>query len=234
MKRRILGYRTPPCHRRPVTAHTRRRGGGGAHAPGSLSMQRQSWAQHTAHHAAGAREHLLQGPQLGLRAQQPGPCAGGLVDGFALGLNGRRCTCAAARPQAPERSFRSTARGAPTVHATGLHGPSVTTAKPPVGLRVHMAFLCTNLCLWGCRAGVLQGYPQGEKRKTGLCNANRNELSRGRSLLHGHGTFSTSTVGCWWRLAAVRGWWWLAVGGGWQQLAVGGLWPLGAVLKGYP
>ena len=48
----------------------------------------------------------------------------------------------------------------------------------------------------------------------------------GRSLLPGHGTFSTSKVGGWWRLVAVGGGWRLvAVGGGWWQLvAVGGGW----------
>ena len=38
-----------------------------------------------------------------------------------------------------------------------------------------------------------------------LRNANRNEPSRGRSLLNVHGTFSTSKVGGWW-LASVGGW----------------------------
>ena len=45
--------------------------------------------------------------------------------------------------------------------------------------------------------------------------------SRGRSLLHGHGTFSTSKVGGW------R----LAVGGGWRRLAVGGPWGLSLTTK---
>ena len=53
-----------------------------------------------------------------------------------------------------------------------------------------------------------------------LRNANRNERSRGRSLLHGHGTFSTSKVGGW-RLTAVGGGWRLAVGDGWRLAAVG-------------
>ena len=67
-----------------------------------------------------------------------------------------------------------------------------------------------------------------EKRKKRVRNANRNECSRGRSLLHGHGTFGLG----------VGGWWGLAVGsrrlvavGGWR-LAVGG-WRL-AVLEGCP
>ena len=96
----------------------------------------------------------------------------------------------------------------------------------------------------------------GGKKKKRARTANRNERSRGRSLLRGHGTYSTSKVGGWrrlavggvWRLAAVGGWrfaigggwrlavvgWWrLAVGGGWRfaigggcRLAVGGWWRL--------
>ena len=69
---------------------------------------------------------------------------------------------------------------------------------------------------------------------TNLDNANRNERSWGRSLLHGHGTFSTSKVDGWrlavgggWRLA-VGGGWWLAGVGAWR-LAVGcGWWRLAA------
>ena len=91
------------------------------------------------------------------------------------------------------------------------------------------------------------------EKKNRLRNANMNERSRGLSLLHGHGTFSASSVGGWrqsavggWQLVAVGGWrgggrWlWLgswrlvAVGGGWQRLAVGGWWSPGAVLKGCP
>ena len=49
-----------------------------------------------------------------------------------------------------------------------------------------------------------------KKKKKRACNANGNERSRGRSLLHGHGTFSASKVG------GCR----LAVGGGRQRLAV--------------
>ena len=79
-----------------------------------------------------------------------------------------------------------------------------------------------------------------------LRDADRNERTRGRSLLRGHGTFSTSGVRCWrlvagggrrlmavdggWSLAVV-GCWWLAVGGGWRRLAVGDWWSLGAVLN---
>ena len=57
----------------------------------------------------------------------------------------------------------------------------------------------------------------------GVHNANRNECSRGRSLLHEHGTFCTSEFGGWQQLAV----------GGWR-LAVGGWRSLGAVLKGCP
>ena len=67
--------------------------------------------------------------------------------------------------------------------------------------------------------------------KKGLRNANRKELSRGHSLLDGHGTLSTSKAGGW-RLVAVGGWRLVAVGG--WQLAVGCWWSLGAVLKGCP
>ena len=74
---------------------------------------------------------------------------------------------------------------------------------------------------------VLKGGKNGD-----LHNANRNEGSWGRSLLHGHGTFSTSKVGGW-RLAAVDGWR-LAAGGCWRLTAVGGWWSLQAVPKGCP
>ena len=77
---------------------------------------------------------------------------------------------------------------------------------------------------------------KGEKK--GLRNVNRNESSQGRSLLHGHRTFSSLAVGGgggWrlvtdgvWRLA-VGGSWRLVVVGGWRQLAVGGGWRLAAV-----
>ena len=55
------------------------------------------------------------------------------------------------------------------------------------------------------RQGVLKARGGG-----GLCNANINERLRGRSLLPGHGTCSTSKVGGWWRLA-VGGWWQLVL-----------------------
>ena len=56
-----------------------------------------------------------------------------------------------------------------------------------------------------------------------LRNTNRNEGSRGRSLLPGLGTFSTSKVGGWWRLVAVGGGWWrLVTFGGWRLVAAGG------------
>ena len=68
-----------------------------------------------------------------------------------------------------------------------------------------------------------QGCPAVGKKN--LRNANRKEGSRGRSLLHGHETFSTSKVGGrWlvavgeWRLVAVGRWWRLAVGGGWRSV----------------
>ena len=72
---------------------------------------------------------------------------------------------------------------------------------------------------WRC----MQGCPKGKKKD--LRNANRNECSRGRSLLPGHGAFSTSKAGGW-QLVAVGSGWRLAVGGGWQRLAVGGWWRL--------
>ena len=85
---------------------------------------------------------------------------------------------------------------------------------------------------------VVQGCPQRGKEKKRLRNGNRNECSRGRSLLYGHGTFSNSKVGGWW-LVAVGGRWRLAVvdgrqlmvAGGWR-LAVGG-WRLVAVGSGW-
>ena len=48
---------------------------------------------------------------------------------------------------------------------------------------------------------------RGGKGKKRVHNTNRNERSRGRSLLHGHGTFSTSKAGSWWlAVVAVGGW----------------------------
>mmetsp|Transcript_65444 Transcript_65444/g.108882 ORF Transcript_65444/g.108882 Transcript_65444/m.108882 type:complete len:220 (-) Transcript_65444:1613-2272(-) len=76
-----------------------------------------------------------------------------------------------------------------------------------------------------CRMRVMRPGPRavlGEgKKKKRVCSANRNERSRGRSLLRGHGTFSTSKVGGW------R----LAVGGGWWRLAFGGCWGLSLIKK---
>ena len=55
-------------------------------------------------------------------------------------------------------------------------------------------------------ARTLRSVLQGErKEKKKVRNAHRNERSQGRSLLRGHGTFSTSNVGGW-RLAVVGGW----------------------------
>ena len=55
--------------------------------------------------------------------------------------------------------------------------------------------------------GGRQDSPSGGKKRRRVRNANRNERSRGRSLLHDHmkWTFSTSKLGSWWRLA-VGGW----------------------------
>ena len=62
--------------------------------------------------------------------------------------------------------------------------------------------------------GIMPGLSlRGEKKKR-VRNANSPERSQGRSLLHVHGTFSTSKVGDW-RLA-VGGGWRLAVVGGWR------------------
>ena len=72
----------------------------------------------------------------------------------------------------------------------------------------------------GIKAKLPRAVLKGETKK--VRNANRNEGSRGRSLLHGPGTFSTSKVGGWW-LVAVGGWW---------RLAVGSWWSLGALLTG--
>ena len=64
------------------------------------------------------------------------------------------------------------------------------------------------------------------EEKKNLRNANRNERSRGRHLLHGTGPspLQRLAVGGSWRLA-VDGSWRLAVGGLWQ-LVVGGWWGL--------
>ena len=97
------------------------------------------------------------------------------------------------------------------------------------GLRAHTLRSVSRATSGGGGGG---GVSLREKKKEG-CNANRNERSQGRSVLHGHGTFSTSKVGGWLRLA-VGSWRLVAVGSGWQRLAVGGWWSPGAVLKGGP
>ena len=73
--------------------------------------------------------------------------------------------------------------------------------------------MCVRCGVGGGRRAVFKG-GGGDLR-----NVDKNERSRGRPLLPGHGSFSTSKVGGW-RLAAV-GAWRLVLGGGWQ-LAVGG------------
>ena len=94
-------------------------------------------------------------------------------------------------------------------------------------------------------AAITQAPPHQKIRGGGsiLRNANRNERSRGRSLLHGQGMGKTQdhknsieqwlAVGGWWRLA-VGGGWRLAAGDGWRLVAVGSwqLVALGPVLKG--
>ena len=57
-------------------------------------------------------------------------------------------------------------------------------------------------------------------REKGLRNANVNECSRGRCLLHVPGTFSTSQVGSWKLVVGGWGGWRLAVGGGWQLAVI--------------
>ena len=77
-----------------------------------------------------------------------------------------------------------------------------------------------------------------KENKKNLHNENINERSRGRSLLPGHGTFSTSKVGGWrrlavggWRRLAVGGWWLVRVSG-WRLVVVGsGWWSLGRSLR---
>ena len=74
--------------------------------------------------------------------------------------------------------------------------------KPP-----HPHSTNTNLCAMRLQPGLSFW---GGKKKKRVRNANRNERSRGRSLLTGHGTFSTSKVGGW-RLVAVGGPWGLSL-----------------------
>ena len=82
-----------------------------------------------------------------------------------------------------------------------------------------------------CQQLVLsRGVLKGEKKER-VRNANRNERSQGRSLLHGQEMGKTQNrrnsieqllaVGGGWRLVAVGGWQLVAVGG-WQLVAVGG------------
>ena len=77
----------------------------------------------------------------------------------------------------------------------------------------------------GCRSRFAQqsGCPSGDKR--GARNANRNQRSWGRSLLHGRDMDKTQDhrngVGQW---VAVGGGWRLAAVGGWRLAVVGGWW----------
>ena len=85
---------------------------------------------------------------------------------------------------------------------------------------------------WGGQGGYPSGLSFGGGGRRDLRNANRKERSQGRSLLDGHGTFSTSKVGSWrlaavggWRLVGLGGWRLVGVGSGWR-LAFGGPWVL--------
>ena len=99
-------------------------------------------------------------------------------------------------------------------HAT----PCVVIGPQPI-----LFLLCTilRMCASGCAATEDRCINALNSVSVSLTiqsirNTNMNERSRGRHLLHGHGTFSTSKVG------------------GWRLVAVGGWWRLGAVLKGCP
>ena len=78
--------------------------------------------------------------------------------------------------------------------------------------------------VFGLRDGRGTRVHEGGKKRKKVRNANRNERSQGRSLLRGHGTFSTSKVGGWRQLKA--GGWWLVASGGWQLAVDGGPWGL--------
>ena len=113
-----------------------------------------------------------------------------------------------------------------------IHNPWLPSATLHTPLQPSTASLNnlhhpgTSCVLCGLCMGCVYGLSLRGKKKD-LRNANRNERSRGRSLLPGHGTFSNSKVGGW-RLAVGGGWrrlvvggWWLGGVGGWWGLAVG-------------
>ena len=113
---------------------------------------------------------------------------------------------------------------------TSLHFPLVCLVTLPlhfVSVPLHLLPFCYT-CVLICADCVLL-WPSFQRglslrgAKKDLRNANRNERSHGRSLLHGHGNFSTSKIGGW-RLVAVDGGWWLAVAGLWRLAAVGSGW----------
>ena len=103
--------------------------------------------------------------------------------------------------------------------ALGCNGGSVVRGKRSRAADRH------HYSPWGPGMRLFTGEGGGgravsfRKERKDLRDANRNEHLRGCSLLHGHGTFSTSKVGAWrlmvggdWRLAVGR---LVAVGGGW-------------------
>ena len=131
---------------------------------------------------------------------------------------GWACRCATS-----DMACRSSARWACSLPSGSSIGEASEDTRGGGGVALLRVTTGIRGCAYGGRGGG------GRRVRT----ANRNERSRGRSLLHGHGTFSTSKAGGW-RLA-VGGCWRLAVGG-WRLLAVGG-WRLvvpGAVLQGCP
>ena len=93
---------------------------------------------------------------------------------------------------------------------------------------------CVRVCVRGRGEGGRTVLEATKYTKKNVRNANRNERSQGRSLLHGQDRGTTQdhrngieqrlAVGGWRRLAAVGGWRRLAAVGGWRRLAAVGGW----------
>ena len=119
--------------------------------------------------------------------------------------------CPASEPRAPAWAMWHAGQRASATPIADVEGGS-NGAHSPCTCQAHagLDFPSPGLSL------------RGKKKR--VRNAKRNDRSRGRSLLPGHGAIFTSKIGGWW--LAVGGGWRLAADGGWRRLAVGVPWGL--------
>ena len=82
--------------------------------------------------------------------------------------------------------------------------PTAANCQPPTSTnRTALRLWCVLVGIWAFWASIsldsrtprARAVLKGTKKR--VRNANRNERSQGHSLLHGHGTLSTSSVGGW-------------------------------------